>query len=80
MPFPEPLLSDARFQRGPLCQPCRREHGRRSSSRGLPYGLKDVGTDINGGSCNKITKELSSSKIDEGSVGQWVEIREHDQL
>ena len=50
------------------------------SSRGLPHGLKNVGTDINGGSCNKITKELSSSKIYKGSVGQWVEIREHDQL
>ena len=51
-----------------------------SSSYGLPHGLKDVSTDINGGSCNKITKELSSPKIYEGSVGQWVEIREHDQL
>ena len=48
------------------------------SSCGLPYDLKDVDTNINGGSCNKITKELSSSKIDEGSVGQWVKIREHD--
>ena len=50
------------------------------SSRGLPHGLKDVGTDINGGSYNKITKELSSPKIYECSVGQWIEIREHDQL
>ena len=43
-------------------------------SHGLPYGLKDVCTDINGGSCNKITEELSSSKIDESCVGQCVEI------
>ena len=42
--------------------------------------LKDVSIDINGGSCDKITKELSSPKIYEGSVGQRVEIREHDQL
>ena len=39
-----------------------------------------MGTDINRGSCNKITLELSSSKIDESSVGQRVEIGEHDQL
>ena len=51
-----------------------------SLSRGLPHGLKDVSTDINEGSCNKITKELRFPKIYEGSVGQWVEIREHDQL
>ena len=49
-------------------------------NRGLPHGVKDVSTDINGGSCNKITKELSSPKIYECSVGQWVEISEHDQL
>ena len=42
------------------------------------YGLKDVGTDINEGSCNKITKELSSSKINESRVGQRVKIGEHD--
>ena len=46
----------------------------------LPNGLEDMGTYINRGSCNKITKELSSSKIDESSVGQWIEIGEHDQL
>ena len=51
-----------------------------SSNRSLPHGLKDVSIDINRGSCNKITKELSSPKIYEGSVGQGVEIREHDQL
>ena len=28
-----------------------------SSNRGLPHGVKDVSTYINGGSCNKITKE-----------------------
>ena len=48
--------------------------------RGLPYGLKDVGTDINGGSCNKITQELSSSEIDESCVGQRVKVGEYDQL
>ena len=51
-----------------------------SSNRGLPQGVKDVSTDINGDSCNEITKELSSPKIYEGSVGQRVEIREHDQF
>ena len=51
-----------------------------SSNRGLPRGVKDVSTDNNGGSYNKITKELSSPEIYECSVGQWVEIREHDQL
>ena len=50
------------------------------SSCGLPNGLEDVGTYINWGSCNKITQELSFSKIDESSVGQRVEIGEHDQL
>lgn len=37
-------------------------------------------TNVNRESCNKITQELSSSKIDEGSVGQQIEVREHDQL
>ena len=39
-----------------------------------------MGTDINRGSCNNITLELSFSKIGESGVGQRVEIGEHDQL
>ena len=50
------------------------------SSRGLPYGLKDVGTDVNGHSCNKISYELSSSEINESCVGQRIKIGKHDQL
>ena len=37
---------------------------------GFPNGLEDVGIDINWGSCNKITQELSSSKNDESNIGQ----------
>ena len=51
-----------------------------NSNRDLPHGVKDVSTYNNGGSCNKITKELSSPKIYEGSVDQGVEIREHYQF
>ena len=50
------------------------------STRGLPQGVVDVSTYINGGSGNEITQKYSSPKIDECSVGQWVEIGEHDQL
>ena len=46
----------------------------------FPYGLKDVGTDVNGHSCNKITYELSSSEINESCVGQRIKIGKHDQL
>ena len=49
-------------------------------SRSLPYGLKDMGIDINGHYCNKIIKELSSFEIDESCVGQRIKIGKHDQL
>ena len=45
----------------------------------FPYSLEDVSANINWSSCDKITQELCSSKIDEPRVRQWIEIGEHDQ-
>ena len=41
--------------------------------------LEDMSTNVNRSSCDEITQELCSSKIDEFRVGEWIETGEYDE-